>query len=99
MVNKKLEGIIEAVHFSLQGRIIFVRLYERHGTVWSDRVLLDRRVLAERLEHGKHFATGSRKQSLGGVFETRSTVRLQAGDILTDGQAGGRDSLPGVPVL
>ena len=99
MAGRKLDGIIEAVRYTSGGKIVFVRAYERHGVVWSDHVLLERKELSERLEQGKRFAAGERKSYLGSVFETHTAVSQVEGNIITEGQTGGRDLLIGVPVF
>ena len=99
MANKKLDGIIEAVRYSADGKIALVRVYERHGAVWSDHVLLERNALTEQLKQGKRFVTGERKILLGGVFKTGSAVREMKGSIITEGQTSAHDLLTGVPVF
>ncbi|MEW5940244.1 MAG: hypothetical protein AB1750_11315 [Chloroflexota bacterium] len=69
MANKKLDGIVEAVHYARNGQIDFVRAYERRGVTFSDRVLLDRKTLLERLKAKKRFATGRRKELWAGTFD------------------------------
>jgi hypothetical protein len=98
MANKKLDGIIEAVHYAPDGRIAFVRFYERRGAVWSDALLLERKELAERLKQGKYFVTGKRKAYLGSVFQTGTAVQRREDNIVTAGKSGG-DILEGVPVF
>jgi hypothetical protein len=67
--------------------------------VWSDHVLLERKELSERLKQGKHFVVGERKLYLGSVFKTGAAVCRMEGNIVTEGQAGTRDLLTGVPVF
>jgi hypothetical protein len=99
MAPTKLDGIIEAVRYEPGGRIDFVRAYERHGTVWSDRILIRRKDLAERLKIGRRFAAGQRKEYLGNVFKTGPAVRLEQGSIVTAGQTVKRDLLSDVPLF
>jgi hypothetical protein len=99
MANKRLDGIIEAVRYSADGKIALVRVYERHGAVWSDHVLLERNALTEQLKQGKRYMIGERKILLGGVFNTGSAVREMEGTICTEGQSGAHDLLTGVPVF
>jgi hypothetical protein len=99
MANKRLDGIIEAVRYSADGKIALVRVYERHGAVWSDHVLLERNALAEQLKQGKRYMIGERKILLGGVFKTGSAVREMKGTIITEGQRSTHDLLTGVPVF
>jgi len=99
MARMKLDGVIEAVRYTPGGKIVVVRAYERHGVVWSDYVLLERKELSERLKQGKRFVVGERKIYLGSVFVTGTAVRQTGGNIITEGQSSARDLLTGVPVF
>ena len=99
MAGKRVDGVIEAVRYKPGGNIAFVRAYERHGVVWSDHVLLERKELTERLKQGKRFVIGERRLYLGSVFKTGAAVCQIENNIVTDGQANGRDCLTGVPVF
>jgi len=99
MAQKKWDGVIEAVRYSPEGRLEVVRAYERHGVVWSDRIMLDRDELSERLKQGKRFVVGERKLYLGSVFSTGTAVCQTEGKIITEGQTAGRDLLTGVPIF
>jgi hypothetical protein len=99
MAPKKTDGVIEAVRYTPGGKITVVRAYERHGVVWSDHIMLERKELTERLKQGKRFVVGERKPYLGSIFETGTTVCLVEDNIVTEGQASGRDVLNGVPVF
>jgi hypothetical protein len=99
MARKELDGIIEAVHYTEGGKIGVVRVYERHGVVWSDQVLLERKELSERLKQGKTFVVGERKIYFGSVFKIGTAVHQIEGNIVTEGQKIGRDLLTGVPVF
>lgn len=99
MARMKLDGVIEAVRYTPGGKIVFVRAYERHGAVWSDHVLIERKELSEQLEKGKCIVTGERRSYLGSVFKTGTTVHQMEGNIVTEGQNGTRDLLLGVPIF
>ncbi|MGZ6346032.1 MAG: hypothetical protein ACXWNC_00470 [Anaerolineales bacterium] len=99
MTSRKVDGIIEAVRYTPGGKIAVVRMYERHGVVWSDRILIGRQELSERLKHGKRFVIGERKTYLGSMFDTGTPVHQLDDLIITEGQAGGRDLLSGVPIF
>jgi hypothetical protein len=99
MTSMKVDGIIEAVRYTPGGKISVVRAYERHGVVWSDRILLGRQELSERLGQGKRFVIGERKIYLGSMFETGTAVHQVQDYIVTEGQASTRDLLNGVPVF
>jgi len=72
---KKFDGVIEAVHYKNE-QIVTVRAYERRGATFSDRVLIDRKDLLERLKNGKQFVIGARKEFWAGTFDEAKTVQL-----------------------
>jgi len=72
---KKFDGVIEAVHYK-NGQIVTVRAYERRGATFSDRVLIDRKDLLERLKNGKQFVIGARKEFWAGTFDELTPVQL-----------------------
>ena len=103
MRRPKFDAVIEAVHYAPDGKIALVRIYERRGATWSDRILLDRRDLVERLKRGKQFVTGQRKVFWASTFEVGEAVQYLArgerGVITTSDQAIEKDLLAGVPVF
>ncbi len=102
MARSKFDGVIEAVRYASNGRIVLARIYERHGATWSDHILLERKDLVERLKKGKRFVAGQRKIYLGGTFETNKVICYQGngnGIVVTEGQSANRDFLAGVPVF
>ncbi len=102
MAEKKFDGVIEAVRYTRNGQIEFVRAYERRGATFSDRVLLDRKTLLERIKSKKKFVTGERKELNASTFAPDRDVQLvKNGDkewIATRVDAS-RDELEGVPLL
>jgi hypothetical protein len=95
----KFDGVIEAVRLE-NGQIALVRAYERRGASFSDRVLIERKDLLERLKNGKKFVTGSRKEFLGGMFEVGKPVLVLSRDgreILATREDAERDELENVP--
>jgi hypothetical protein len=97
----KFDGVIEAVRYK-SGKIDIVRAYERRGATFSDRVLLDRKTLIERIKRGKHFITGERKEFLASTFEVGKLVNLIGADdkqIITTRDQSERDELEGVPAF
>jgi hypothetical protein len=102
MPRQKIDGVIEAVRYASDGKIEFVRAYERRGAAFSDWVLIDRQSLLDKLNSGKRFVTGERKILLAGTFETGKPVEALGGDgqqvVSTAGQAK-RDTLEEVPVF
>ena len=75
MMAKKFDGIVEAVRYK-DGQIEVVRAFERRGPAFSDRVLIERHELLERLKKGKTFVTGRRKELLAGTFEQGKPLQI-----------------------
>lgn len=100
-MKKKFDGIIEAVHYK-NGQIQMVRAYERRGSAFSDRVMIDRKDLLERIKTGKLFVTGSRTEFMAGTFEQGKSVQVVSRDgrefIATRTEAD-KDELEQVPVF
>jgi hypothetical protein len=72
---KKFDGVIEAVRYR-DGQIEEVRAFERRGAAFSDRIMIPRQELLERLKDGRRFVVGQRKQFLAGTFETGKPVQV-----------------------
>jgi hypothetical protein len=100
---KKLDGVIEAVRYNPDGQIALVRGYELRGVTYSDRILLDRSTLLERLQEGKKFSTGQRKEFLGSTFDLGKTVKVISKDgkdfITTRDDVSKRDDFEGTPAF
>src|SRR5271169_4040692 len=95
----KFDGVIEAVRYR-GGKIDLVRAYERRGATFSDRVLLNRKTLIERIQQGKRFITGERKEFMASTFEVGKSVNLFGVDdkqTITTRERSERDELEGVP--
>ena len=98
---KKIDGVIEAVRYE-NGQIVYARAYERRGPTFSDRVLLDRSGLIERLNKGKIFTTGQRKESWASTFELGKSVQLvkhNDHEVIATRADAAQDALEGVPVF
>lgn len=78
MANK-IDGVIESARYK-NGQIAAVRVYERRGAVFSDRLLFDRRTLLGRLQKGNQFVIGSRKDLMAGTFTVSKPVFLVAAE-------------------
>ena len=96
MARAKYDGMIEAVRYAVDGTIDVVRMYERRGATFSDRILLNRAKLLERLKMGEKFVTGQRQEFLASTFETTKVVQL-LGDVIATAPTSGRDWLEEVP--
>ena len=72
---KKVDVVIEAVRYK-NGQIVLVRGYERRGTTFSDRILLDRKTLVEKLQKGNQVLIGSREELKASTFKLDGNVQL-----------------------
>lgn len=98
---KKFDLLIEAVRYE-NGQIVCVRGYERRGATFSDRVLIDRSTLAERMSKGKKVVTGQRREFLASTFElgkSVQTVKRNNQDVIATRANAEHDELEGVPVF
>ena len=103
MTPRKIDGVIEAVHYSADGQVETVRYYERRGAVFSDRKLMTRDGLIRMLKARKVFFTGARKPFQGASFETGKQVMLAGAAgrevLTTDNVPVEKDHLEGVPAF
>jgi len=98
---KKYDGVIEAVRYK-NGQIVVVRAFERRGAAFSDRVMMDRRELLERLKDGRKFIVGKRKELLAGSFEEGKPVQIvsrDGKDFISTNEQSDRDELEQAPVF
>lgn len=98
---KKFDGIIEAVRYK-NGQIVTARVYERRGAAFSDRILIERKELLERIKSGKKFLTGKRKELWAGTFEEGKPVQVvnrDGKDFISTRNESDRDELEQVPVF
>ncbi len=98
---QKFDGVLEAVRYK-NGKIEVVRGYERRGPTFTDRVLLDRKTLLERIKAGKRFVTGQRKEYLASTFDVGKPVKLVGQDgkqVVTTLSDADHDELEGVPTF
>jgi hypothetical protein len=100
-MTKKIDGVIEAVRYK-NGQIIMVRAYERRGATFSDRVLLDRKALLDRLQKGQQFVIGSREEFRASTFKIgKSVMVLKQSDheLLATYENATRDELEETPIF
>ena len=98
---KKFDGIIEAVRYK-NGQIVTVRAYERRGAAFSDRILIDRKELLERIKDGKLFVIGTRTEFFAGTFETEKSVQVvnrEGKEFLSTRDQADHDELEQAPVF
>ena len=100
-MTKKIDGVIEAVRYK-NGQILMVRAYERRGATFSDRVLLERKTLLERLQKGQQYSTGSREELYASTFKLGKLVLIikqEDRELLATSQGATHDELDQVPVF
>ncbi len=98
---KKFDGVIEAVRYK-DGQIEEVRAFERRGAAFSDRVLISRKELLDRLKGGKKFVVGQRKEFWAGTFETGKPVQVVSRggqEFISTRSDAERDELEQAPVI
>ena len=99
---KKFDGVIEAVRYK-NGQIEIVRAFERRGSAFTDRVLLDRQEFLARLKKGRKFYVGKRKEYLAGSFDIQQNpVRVldrNGKEIISTRSEGEHDELEQAPVF
>jgi hypothetical protein len=101
VMAKKSDGVIEAVRYK-NGQIVVVRAFERRGAAFSDRVMIDRKELLERLKSGKKFVIGKRKEFLAGTFEEGKSVQVvsrDGKDFIATSATADHDELEQAPVF
>ncbi|NMC79593.1 MAG: hypothetical protein GYA59_09560 [Chloroflexi bacterium] len=103
VAQQKFDGVIEAVRYTPEGQVGQVRIYERRGPTFSDRVLLTREQLVQRMKAGQRFVAGERKEFLASTFVVRAPVRLAGPKgkevLVTTQPAGDGDDLHEVPLF
>jgi hypothetical protein len=103
MARPKVDIVIEAAHYLSSGEVGWVRVYERRGATFSDRLLLKRSELIARLRDGKKVYMGQRQEYLASTFNISHRIRLVKTDgreVLQSGEVSSeQDCLSGVPVI
>ena len=101
MAKEKYDGVVEAVHYTPDGEVDWVRTFLRRGPTFSDYILLDRQTLIEHLKAGKKFVVGRRIPQLASTFEITRPVRVidrDGREVLATGDLEpAQDNLDGVP--
>ena len=103
MAKPGYDGVIEAVHYDPAGKVAWVRVYERRGPTFSDRLIVDRETLIKRLQAGRKYVVGRRVPLMAGTFETSHPVHYfpdgRDGVLVCSDRQAERDTLAGVPVV
>jgi len=99
---KKFDGVIEAVRYK-NGQIVIVRAFERRGATFSDRVLVDRKELIERLKKGQKYLVGKRRELLASTFEVQEkplqVLNRDGKEIISTRSDAEHDELEQAPVF
>ena len=95
MSLQKFDFLIEAVHYNDDGKIAYVRGYERRGPTYSDCILLTRQQLQDLFAIKKVVVTGKRLPYLGSSFQVSDQVKL-SGSVISNQANASQDSLSGV---
>lgn len=98
---KQIDGVIEAVRYK-NGQVMAVRGYERRGFTFSDRVVLDRKTLIERLQKGQKFVAGSRQDLMASTFTLSKSILLVKADdreYIATNENATKDELENVPLF
>lgn len=103
MTQIKFDYLIEAVHYSSTGVLEKIRVYEKRGPSFSDRIIVDRDTLVNVLTSGKKVVSGSRLPYLASTFNVTGELQLAGPKespvlVMSEGVSD-RDSLPGIPVF
>ncbi len=102
MAQIKFDYLVEAIHYSPSGELEKVRLYERRGPSFSDRVIINRDQLISYLLAGKKVAAGNRVSSLASTFNQTGVIQISGSKedpvLVMGGEIALKDSLSGIPV-
>lgn len=103
MAKQKVDGVIEAVHYKPDGQVDWVRAYLRHGDAWSDRVIVSREDLVQKIKSGQAISLGKRVEFMAGTFDVAAPVKLTSVNgkdvLVTSNTTSGHDLLEGAPLL
>jgi len=100
----KFDGVVTAIRYAAGGQVEWVRAFERRGPTWSDRLILDRQELIERIKKGKRFFAGKRIEFMASEFELGPRLQVlksNGSELLVTGdvKVARQDTLPGIPQL
>ncbi len=103
MAKINYDGVVEAAHYKPDGQLDWVRVYERRGAVFSDRIVLSREAFIRQLKAGKRYMVGERILNLGAMFNVSQPVHLYSQDsnqvIVVGNAVTNKDELNGVPII
>ncbi len=98
---KRVDGIVEAVRYTPEGWIEFVRMFRRRGPTFSDWVLVSREQLVAELQDKKRYYTGAAVPLMGTTFTTEHPLKVVTREkqphVLAGEESSETDALKGVP--
>jgi hypothetical protein len=99
---KKFDGVIEAVRYK-NGQIEVVRVFQRRGATFSDRIMVARKELLERLKNGQKFVVGKRKEFMASTFDVQDrplqVLDRNGSEIITTRTDADHDELEQAPLF
>ncbi len=103
MAKIKYDGVLEAAHYKPDGQLEWVRVYQRLGAIFSDRIILSREAFIKQLKAKKRYMVGERIYNYGAKFTVSQRVRLVEKNgkaiVVVGSDQATQDTLDGVPVL
>lgn len=103
MPKQRIDGVIEAVHLTREGMIDWVRVYIRRGDTYTDRVILMRSDLIDKIQSGDRIFIGQRTPLLASTFHLDQQVNVIKADgkelISTIETSLGHDRQNRVPII
>ncbi len=103
MAKTDYDGVLEAAHYKPDGQLDWVRVYERLGAIFSDRIILSREAFVRQLKAKKRYVVGERMLNYGGKFTVSRAVHLVEKDgkpvIVVGSNQAAQDELEGVPSI
>ncbi|HSO27361.1 MAG TPA: hypothetical protein VLS48_04785 [Anaerolineales bacterium] len=103
MAKVTYDGVVEAVRYSTDGQINWVRTFMRRGATFSDYLIFDRQALIQLLKSGKTLMVGRRLPYLASTFEVSEPIRVvekNGREVIVSGSpTSERDHLEGVPLI
>jgi hypothetical protein len=102
MAQIKFDYLVEAMHYSPTGELEKIRLYERRGPSFSDRIIINRDELIHYLVAGKKVAAGNRVSLMASTFNQTGEIQISGSKedpvLVMGGEIASKDSLSGIPV-
>jgi hypothetical protein len=101
--KQQVDGVVEAVHYTRDGQVEWVRVYLRRGKTFTDHLLVNRKSFIEILKAGKKIFSGSRIPLQASTFLLNDLVGIiknGSSEIIVIGNLKAvRDQLDNVPII